>query len=620
MGNLLDTIRSPSDLGALTPEQLDALCAEIRAQIIRTVSTNGGHLASNLGVVELTVALHRVFHSPEDRIVWDVGHQTYTHKMLTGRQDRIGTIRTRGGLSGFPNRRESPCDPLTSGHSSTSISSALGISKAKELKGEPGSVVAVIGDGALTGGLAYEGLNNAGRLRRNFIVVLNDNKMSISRNVGSMARYLASIRTKPSYFRIKGNIENVLDHIPGAGKPLHRALTKSKSVLKQILYNSTIFEDMGFYYYGPFDGHDTEKLIEVFTNVKTIRHPVLIHVLTRKGKGYPFAEANPKAFHGISSFDIGTGKPVKFKSGESFSSVFGERLCALAAEDERICAITAAMQEGTGLSKFAERFPNRFFDTGIAEEHAVTFAGGLACGGMLPVFAVYSSFLQRGYDQMIHDIALQGTKVVLAVDRAGIVGEDGETHQGIFDAAYLGTIPGMTVYSPSYYDELQIVLYQALYESKGIAAVRYPRGGQLFRPFDFHGSRKAFDLYGPDEAKIVLVTYGRLFSNACLACLALSRQGIRARILKLNRIIPADPDAVRNAAKADWVFFFEEGFARGGVGERFAFLLQAAGYRGRFELRAINGFVPHQTMPQALDSLGFGAEGMAAKVRSECSR
>ncbi|QNK41175.1 1-deoxy-D-xylulose-5-phosphate synthase [Caproicibacter fermentans] len=617
MGSLLNSVRSPKDLQQLTPEQLPQLCAEIREKIIQTVSTNGGHLASNLGVVELTVALHRVFHSPEDKIVWDVGHQAYTHKMLTGRLDRIGTIRTRGGLSGFPNRQESPHDPLTSGHSSTSISAALGIFKAKELKGDAGHVVAVIGDGALTGGLAYEGMNNAGRLHKNFIVILNDNKMSISRNVGSMARYLARIRTKPSYFRIKGNIENTLDHIPGVGRPFRHALTKSKSILKQLLYNSTIFEDMGFYYYGPFDGHDTEKLMEVFQNVKSIPHPVLIHVLTRKGKGYSYAEENPKAFHGVSCFNVETGKAVT--AAGSFSSVFGSKLCSLASEDERICAITAAMQEGTGLSVFSQKYPERFFDTGIAEEHAVTFAGGLACGGMLPVFAVYSSFLQRGYDQLIHDVSLQRTKIVLAVDRAGIVGEDGETHQGIFDAAFLKTIPGITIYSPSYYDELQSSMRQALYDCDGLAAVRYPRGEQLFRPFDFHGSRKAYCLYGNESADIALITYGRLFSNACQALSLLKERGIEARIIKLNRIFPIDREAIREALKAKAVFFFEEGIAQGGIGEHFSFLLNQAAYQGKFYLRAINGFVPHETMMQALEQLGLSAGEMAELIVSECS-
>ena len=616
MGSLLDSIRSPQDLQGLSSAQLKQLCGEIREKIIRTVAANGGHLASNLGVVELTVALHRVFNSPDDKIVWDVGHQSYTHKMLTGRGARISTLRTKGGLSGFPNRRESPYDPFTSGHSSASISAALGLAKAKELSGEKGHVVAVIGDGALTGGLAYEGLNNAGRFKKKFIVVLNDNKMSISRNVGSMARYLARIRTEPSYLRIKGKVEGALDHIPLIGVPLHHGLTSAKSLLKQILYKSTFFEDMGFYYYGPFDGHDLDKLIEVFRNVKSIDHPVLLHVLTKKGKGYPFAEQNPGAFHGTSGFDVQTGKAAP--SGQTFSGVFGDCLCRLAESDGRICAVTAAMKSGTGLVRFAQKFPKRFFDTGIAEEHAVTFCGGLAAGGMLPVFAVYSTFLQRGYDQMIHDVALQRVKVVLAVDHAGIVGEDGETHQGIFDAAYLNTIPGVKVFSPSYYDELQQCLRQALYHTPGFAAVRYPRGAQLFRPCDFRLSGRPFDLYGGAEATVAVVTYGRLFSFACLARLRLEKRGISLRIVKLNRIKPVDDGAVRSAAGAERVFFFEEGIRQGGVGERFGFLLSQSGFRGRFYLHAIEGFVAHATMAESLNGLGLDDAGMERAILTEC--
>lgn len=617
MSGLLDTIKSPEDLKGLSSEQLKQLCSEIRTRIIQTVSSNGGHLASNLGVVELTVALHRAFSSVDDKIVWDVGHQAYTHKMLTGRCDQISTIRTKNGLSGFPNRQESPYDPFTSGHSSTSISAALGLAKAKELTGEPGYVVAVIGDGALTGGLAYEGLNNAGRYNKNFIVILNDNKMSISRNVGSMARYLAKIRTEPSYFRIKGNVEKTLDHIPGIGKPMHHVLTRSKSVLKQLLYNSTIFEDMGFYYYGPFDGHNVNKLIEVFTNVKSIRHPVLLHVITQKGKGYSFAEQNPGAFHGVSSFNIKTGK--SFSSGPNFSAVFGDALCSFAEEDHRICGVTAAMQSGTGLTQFAAKFPERFFDTGIAEEHSVTFCGGLAAGGLLPVFAVYSSFLQRGYDQLIHDVALQRVKVVLAVDRAGIVGEDGQTHQGIFDAAYFNTIPGAAVYSPSYYDELKSCLRMALYDSPGIAAVRYPRGGQLFRPYDFQPCGCPFDQYGEPSAQITVVTYGRLFSFACLALSRLKERNIQINIIKLNRIRPIDQEAVQMAVAAWHVFFFEEGIAQGGVGEHFNYLLSQARFQGKFHLRAITGFVAHATMAETLNSLGLDDSGMFKMILTECA-
>ena len=618
MNGLLHSIKSPKDLKGLSSEQLKQLCTEIRACIIHTVSRNGGHLASNLGVVELTVALHCVFNSEKDRIVWDVGHQSYTHKILTGRGGRISTLRTKDGLSGFPNREESPYDPFTCGHSSTSISSALGLVKAKELEGDGGYVVAVIGDGALTGGLAYEGLNNAGRLKRNFIVVLNDNSMSISRNVGSMARYLAKIRTEPSYLRIKGNVENALDHVPVVGGPMHHVLTQSKAVMKQLLYNSTIFEDMGFYYYGPFDGHDLDKLIEVFTNVKSIDHPVLLHVVTQKGRGYSYAEHNPGAFHGVSKFNVKTGRPLF--SEPSFSAVFGDALCAFAAEDKRICGVTAAMQSGTGLTRFSEKFPDRFFDTGIAEEHAVTFCGGLAVGGMLPVFAVYSSFLQRGYDQLIHDIALQGAKVVLAVDHAGVVGEDGQTHQGVFDAAYLNTVPGASVYSPSYYDELKTSLRMALYDGRGIAAVRYPRGGQLFRPYDFQPCGMPYDRYGDPGARVTIATYGRLFSFACLAASKLRERGLRVNVLKLNRIRPIDRGAVSAAAAADRVFFFEEGVERGGVGEHFYYLLGQAGFAGVFRLRAIDGFVPQATMAETLNSLGLDDRGMIEMILTECAK
>ena len=617
MSGLLDSIKYPEDLKGLSSEQLKQLCSEIRMKIIQTVSENGGHLASNLGVVELTVALHRVFNSEKDRIVWDVGHQSYTHKILTGRGDRLSQIRKKDGLSGFPNRCESTYDPLTSGHSSTSISAALGLSKAKELNNEGGCVVAVIGDGALTGGLAYEGLNNAGRLKKNFIVVLNDNEMSISRNVGSMARYLAKIRTEPSYFRIKGNVERILDHVPLIGKPLHHLMTKAKSVVKQMIYNRTIFEDMGFYYYGPFDGHDLNKMIEVFNNVKSINHPVLLHVVTQKGKGYPFAEQNPGAFHGVSKFDVATGKSLS--SELSFSELFGRTICEFAEQDNRICGITAAMQTGTGLTQFAKKFPERFFDTGIAEEHAVTFCGGLSIGGMLPIFAVYSSFLQRGYDQLIHDVALQGTKVVFAIDRAGIVGEDGQTHQGIFDVAFLNTIPNASVYAPCYFEEVKSSFRRAVYEGAGVAAVRYPRGGQLFRPFDFQMSGQPYDYYGSKDTPVVIVTYGRLFSFACLALSRLERKGIQVGILKLNRIKPIEPAAVAAVRNAPKVFFFEEAIEQGGVGEHFYYMLGQAGFIGDYFLHAITGFVPQATMEEALHSLELDDAGMMKLILTECA-
>lgn len=616
MDYILNKINSPADLKNLSIDELNMLCCEIRQEIIRTVSNNGGHLASNLGVVELTVALHRVFDVPQDQIVWDVGHQSYTHKILTGRRSEIHTIRQKDGLSGYPNRRESIYDAFNAGHSSTSISAALGIANAKKLSGDPGHVIAVIGDGALTGGLAYEGLNNAGRFDKNFIVILNDNKMSISRNVGSMARYLAHIRTKPSYLRAKGNIEGVLDKMPVLGQPMHHALTKSKTILKQMLYNSTLFEDMGFAYYGPYDGHDIKNLMSVFESVKNIDHPVLLHVITSKGKGYSFAERDPGVFHGISAFDVKTGKTPQ--SGECFSDLFGRYLCDFARKDEHICAITAAMQTGTGLTGFKKEFPSRFFDVGIAEEHAITFAGGLAAGGMLPVCAVYSTFLQRAFDQIIHDGALQNIKMVLAVDRAGIVGEDGETHQGIFDVPFLNSVPNVTVFSPTYFEELYIYLKSALYNCDGIAAVRYPRGRQNFKPFDFNIKCEAFSLYGNTEATMAIVTYGRLFSFACQAKDRLAKKNISIKIIKLNRIKPIDQRAVNEVLKSGKIFFFEEGIQQGGTGEHFGYLLGQAGFTGEYHLRGIdNQFVRQATMQQSLEDLGLDENGMVNTIMTE---
>lgn len=617
MSKLLDQIHSPADLKDLTPAQLEQLCTELRTMIIRTVAKNGGHLASNLGSVELTVALHRVFGTPDDQIVWDVGHQAYAHKILTGRKDRFLTIRTQGGLSGFPNRQESPWDAFTAGHSSTSISAALGIAQAKALKGKPGYVVAVIGDGALTGGMAYEGLNNAGRFGKNLIVVLNDNKMSISRNVGAMARYLAHMRTKPGYLKAKSNVETVLNGIPLVGKPIWKAFHALKAVLRSLLYNSTLFEDMGFYYYGPFDGHDLPQLTEVLETAKTIDHPLLLHVVTEKGRGYSFAEQNPGAFHGVSSFDVQTGRASAAKK-ETFSSVFGSTLCSMAAEDSRICAITAAMKSGTGLETFSERFPQRFFDTGIAEEHAVTFAGGLASQGMLPIFAVYSTFLQRGYDQMIHDVAIQRVKVVFGVDRAGVVGEDGETHQGIFDAAYFNTIPGVTVYSPAYFDELIRDLHRAFYETPGMVAVRYPRGAEGFRPADFLHRGEGFDQYGDAAAPALLVTYGRLFAQACRAQEVLNSRGMAVEVLKLDRIKPLPEGALQAAARKKRVFFFEEGIRTGGVGEHFESLLyEKTAFSGTCRIHAIENFVAHASVSQCLQALGLDADSMVQTITTE---
>ena len=604
--SVLNKINDPGDLKKLSKDELLLLCADIREELIKTVACNGGHLASNLGVVELTVAMHLVFNSPDDSFVWDVGHQSYTHKLLTGRRDRFHTLRTEGGISGFPKPSESEHDAFVSGHSSTSISAAYGISKAKELKKDSGYVLAVIGDGALTGGLVYEALNNAGRSKKSrLIVILNDNKMSINRNVGALPRHLAVIRTRPIYFMTKKTVDKTLRHTPLIGKPIWRFLYKVKTFMKNAIYNSTLFEDMGFTYMGPIDGHDIGKLTAVLKQAKTVNRPVLVHVNTVKGKGYEFAEKNPRNFHGISGFDVETGDFDS--SGNNFSSEFGQALCDFAERDESIIAISAAMESGTGLSEFASRYRSRFFDVGIAEEHAVTFASGLAAGGLKPVFAVYSTFLQRGYDQLIHDAALQKLKVVIAIDRAGVVGEDGETHQGVFDSAFLGTIPNVTVYAPAYYSELRSFLHAALYTDPSVVCVRYPRGIEPERFDDFNESDGNYDIYGDESADTIIVTYGRIFANAARVC----RESGNLCVLKLNRIRPIDPKAVDIVSSYKSIFFFEEGMRTGGIGEHFLSLLNEAGYDGKFSLTAIpDEFVPAASTGSSLKKYGLDAESM----------
>lgn len=613
MASLLETIHSPKDIKELESQELNALCEEMRRVIIDTVSANGGHLASNLGVVELTVALGLAFSPPRDTIVWDVGHQSYPYKLLTGRYPQFSTIRTEGGLAGFPCREESEYDMFTCGHSSTSISSALGVSEANYLQRKEGYVVAVIGDGALTGGLAYEGLNNAGRLHRNLIVILNDNTMSISKNVGSMARYLSHIRTKPGYIKTKNRLERSLQKLPVVGAVIAGALRRVKRAVKRLFYNSTIFEDFGFAYYGPFDGHNVKELAETLETAKLLHKPVLLHVRTYKGKGYQYAEQDPTIYHGLSGFDVTTGDTGE--KSQSFSDEFGKTLCALARENPKICAITAAMQSGTGLSDFREEFRNRFFDVGISEEHAVTFAGGLAAGGMLPVFAVYSTFLQRAYDELIHDISMQNTKAILAIDRAGVVGEDGKTHQGVFDTAYLQTIPNITVYSPSYFRELRLQLTYLVEKGQGLCAIRYPRGKELYKPAYFQSTTDPTSVYGNQDAAVCLVTFGRVFSFAAECKERLEKEGIETKLIKLNRIIPIDPAAVKEACPCRHVFFFEEGIQRGGIGEHFSYLLEEQGFEGDFHLRAIEDpYIKHAPMFRSLETLGLNTEGIRQMV------
>ena len=613
---ILSKIQSPADVKALSGDQLEQLCAEIREKLIDVISVNGGHLSSNLGVVELTVALHRVFDCPSDSVVFDVGHQSYTHKMLTGRYDAIDTIRREGGLSGFPKRGESDCDAFNAGHASTSISAALGIAKAKQLLSDSSYTIAVIGDGSLTGGLAYEGLNNAGRHKKNFIVILNDNRMSISRNVGAMARYLSSIRMQPWYRRLKFSTERALSKIPLLGKPVGNLLKSSKSRVKRLMYRHTIFDKLGLSYYGPVDGHNMEELINALNTVKQSKDPALLHVVTKKGKGYKYAEDDSASYHGIGSFNVDTGEPIS--SSESFSDAFGKKLCALAEEDPRICAVTAAMRTGTGLVDFFKLYKDRSFDVGIAEEHAVTFASGLAVSGMLPVFAVYSTFLQRSYDQLIHDASMQDAHLVLAVDRAGIVGEDGETHHGIFDVSMLNAIPHTTVYSPCYFDGLENALTAALFEDRGLVAVRYPRGSEGEKPPGYPSESINYDIFGDRDADTLLITYGRLFNEAAAARGLLKRQKKDLCILKLCRIKPIDDEAVQFAAGFKKICFFEEGMRSGSVADVFRSMLEERGFEGSYHVRAVEDqYVQHASVKSALKTLGLDAHAMAEAGVSE---
>ena len=596
---ILSTIKSPQDIKALSEQELNTLCEEIRKKIIDTVSVNGGHLSPNLGVVELTVMLHYIFNCPLDSIVWDVGHQCYTHKMLTGRYESIGTIRTEGGLSGFPKRSESEYDAFNVGHSSTSISAALGIAQAKLLQNDDSHTIAVIGDGSLTGGLAYEGLNNAGRFKKNFIVILNDNKMSISKNVGAIAKYLTSIRVRPTYLRIKNAVEKGLTHIPFLGSPIAKLLKSSKSGVRHMVYKDTLFDQLGFRYYGPVDGHDIEALRNALSAAKATKGPVLVHVVTKKGKGYQYAESDSASFHGIGQFDVDTGEPIS--SRKDFSTVFGEGLCRIAESDNRICAVTAAMRTGTGLLDFSRIYKDRFFDVGIAEEHAVTFSCGLATKGMIPVFAVYSTFLQRGYDQLLHDAAMQKLHMVVAVDRAGIVGEDGETHQGVFDVSMLNSIPNTTIFSPCYFDEMKQSLNTAIYGCDSLVAVRYPRGGEIARPDDMQSSSMNYDIYGDRNADKLLITYGRLFANAVEAYEKLKADGESICVLKLCKIKPIDKNAIEFAKGFSRIHFFEEGILAGGIGETFDYELTKIGYSGMYKVIAIEDkFIPHASVKSSL--------------------
>jgi len=476
MKKILDSINDSNDVKKLDYEELDLLSAEIREFLINSISKTGGHFASNLGVVELTLAMHHVFDFPNDKIVWDVGHQSYTHKILTGRKDKMHTLRQLNGLSGFPKREESEYDCFDTGHSSTSISAAIGIARARDLKHEKNEVIAFIGDGALTGGMAFEALNDVGRNYSKLIVVMNDNEMSISENVGGLSQHLSNIRTAPAYLSTKEDVKIFISKIPLIGKGLRKLLSKAKGSLKKFLYPNMLFEELGFKYLGPVDGHDIEALTKVLKRAKKEKKPVLIHVRTKKGKGYKPAEERPNDFHGVSSFNIETGESVKIATKPTYSDVFGDKMCEIASKKENLTVISAAMIEGTGLLEFSEKYPEKIFDVGIAEQHAVTMAAGLAANGITPVVALYSSFLQRAYDQVVHDVATQNLHVIFALDRAGLVGNDGETHQGVFDAAFLSQIPNMTVMVPTDYREFQNMIEFAVNKFDAPIALRYPRG------------------------------------------------------------------------------------------------------------------------------------------------
>lgn len=610
----LSELKLPEDLKNLSVRQCGALCSEIRNILITTVSKNGGHLASNLGVVELTMAIHRAFNSPDDKIVWDVGHQSYTHKILTGRLSEFSTLRRKGGLSGFPKPAESAHDTFISGHSSTSVSVACGIAEAMRIQGKNNYAVAVIGDGAMTGGMFYEAMNNGGRGKNShLIVILNDNNMSISKSVGSVAKYLTSLRNSEEYLQTKRAVERGLKKIPIMGKSVARGIKNVKDSVKyRIFEDSNLFEDMGFIYLGPVNGHDLEELEEVMRMAKTYEEPVFVHVKTVKGKGYIPAERNPGEYHGISRFDIETGNP-EVSANKCFSTVFGKELVRLARNDDRITAITAAMKYGTGLQFFCSRFPERFFDVGIAEQHAVTFAGGLASMGMIPVFAVYSSFLQRAYDQLVHDISIGNLHIVLGIDRAGIVGEDGETHQGLLDVPMLTTIKNSTIYSPSCYEELVVCMKQAISEDKGLVAVRYPKGEE---PAAFESCYLSADhvFISNGRSDILIITYGRIFDEALKAQNTLFADGIYCDILKLTKIWPLSDELAGEIENYRQIVFFEESMDSGSISEKIADLLAGSSFTGDYSSVTAKGYVKQASVRECLEYLGLTSGRMAEYI------
>lgn len=565
---ILELINGPEDIKKLTGKELDILRQEIRDFLIGKISRTGGHLASNLGVVELTMAIYLVFDLPKDKIIWDVGHQSYTHKILSGRKGEFDDLRQYGGMSGFPKRKESPCDAFDTGHSSTSISAGLGLAQARDVSGEDHFVVSVIGDGALTGGMAYEALNNAARIKKNFIIILNDNNMSISENVGGMSRYLNGIRTGDGYLDLKKYVTNVLSRIPVIGDELIDKISRTKNGIKQLLIPGMLFENMGITYLGPVDGHDVKALSRALKEAKKLDHAVLVHVITKKGKGYEPAEKNPARFHGVEPFDVVTGESKKEKKYPSYTDVFSRTICQLAEKDPKITAVTAAMPDGTGLKRFSRLYPDRFFDVGIAEEHAVTSAAGMAAGGLKPVVAVYSSFLQRGFDQILHDVCIQNLPVVFAIDRAGLVGSDGETHQGIFDISYLSSIPNMTIMAPKNKWELSDMIKYAVNFGTPVA-VRYPRGEAYDGLKEYRAPisiGKCEWIYR--ESGIALFALGSMVKTAVAVRDALKAEGYPCSIINARFAKPLDEDALRYITEHHKVIVtMEENVISGGFGE-----------------------------------------------------
>jgi 1-deoxy-D-xylulose-5-phosphate synthase len=581
MSKVLDQIESPFDVKKLDPEELERLCSELREEILSTVSKNGGHLASNLGVVELTVALHYVFDFSRDKVIWDVGHQSYSHKILTGRKDRFHTLRQYEGISGFPKRDESPYDAFDSGHSGTSISSALGMAEARRLKGEEGKMIALIGDGSMTAGLSFEGLNQSGHIDQDLIVILNDNEMSISPNVGALSSYLNRLMTGQFVNRFREDIKAFLETLPRIGKSALRLAKQAEESLKGLLMPGLLFEELGMKYIGPIDGHRLDYLIETFQNVKKLRGPILIHVITKKGKGYPPAEINPAQYHSIPPFNIETGEPKQgsIPNPPTYTQVFGETLCRLADEDKHLIAITAAMQSGTGLERFSKEFPDRFYDIGIAEQHAVTFAAGLALEGMKPVVAIYSTFLQRAYDQILQDVGLQNLPVVFALDRGGIVGEDGPTHQGLFDFSYLRHIPNLVIMVPKDEEELQQMMKTAM-ECPSPVAFRYPRGkgegvkrNPVLRSIEIGKGEVLRE--GRD---MLILAIGTTVYPSIRAAERLEASGIDAAVINTRFLKPLDGDLIGEwAEKIGKILTVEENVLQGGFGSAVLELLQERG-------------------------------------------